>query len=356
MSLSEIAVERLDSQHITHSGLKSPEEVIAHMGAIQAQDYAGAKWSVGLRLPGSTDADVEKALAGRSIVRTWAVRGTLHFVAATDIDWLLALVAPHVIKGNSRRYRELGLDFRTLGRSNEVLSDAFSGGKQLERRALRMALEEHDINADGQRFPYMVQRASLEGIICQVGMHRNNPVFARLGEWLPEARISGWGAGAGDLAERYFRSRGPATLQDFVWWSGLPASDARAGLESVKSQFVLETAGGRTYWRSRERTEIPEATPGAYLLPGFDEYLLSYRDRRASLERIGGTIPGPKNGAPVPTMVTRGQVVGTWKRTLGTGSVAVVPNPLVPLNGAEDLAFGDTARRYGDFLGMSVVW
>jgi hypothetical protein len=356
MNRHDIAVDRLDRQRIAHSGLKSPEEVVVFMGAVQAQDYAGAKWSVGLRLPGGTDADVGQALADGTIVRTWAVRGTLHFVAGRDIHWLLAIVAPHVIKGNIRRYRELGLDPGTLVRSNEALSDALQRGIELDRRALLAFLEENGINTEGQRFAYMLQRASLDGIICQVGMRRNNPVFARIDDWLPKAGLSGSPGGVGELAHRYFTSRGPATLQDFVWWSGLPVMDARAALESVKSEFATETIDGKTFWRTRDPPPAPEDPPAAYLLPGYDEYLLSYRDRSASLERIGGAMPAPTNGAPVPTMITGGYVVGTWKHTMVRGSVAVVPRALVSLTGAEHDAFVDAARRYGDFLGIPVVW
>jgi hypothetical protein len=356
MNLPDIAIDRLDSQQIARSGRKSPEDVVAYMGAVQAQDYAGAKWSVGLRLPGSTDADIERALGTGTIVRTWAVRGTLHFIARMDIHWLLALVAPHIIKRNSRRYRELGLDAKTLDQSNEALSDALQGGKRLDRRALRIFLEENGISTEGQRFAYMLQKASLDGIICQVGMHRNNPLFVRIDEWLPDAGKSGSPGGVGELARRYFTSRGPAMLQDFVWWSGLPAKDAQAGLESVKSQFVAEIIDGKTYWCSEDSITNREDLHEAYLLPGFDEYLLAYRDRSMYLKRIGRTKPAPANGAPVRTMVIAGQVVGTWKWSFSGGSVVVVPDPPSPLSGDERRAFAKAARRFGEFQKRPVIW
>jgi hypothetical protein len=326
------------------------------MGAVQAQDFAGAKWSVGLRLPGSTDADIEKALGTGAVVRTWAVRGTLHFVAGRDVRWLLAVVAPYVIKGNARRYRGLGLDPATLAQSNGALSDSLQGSNKLDRRSLRAVLEENGVDTEGQRFAYMLQRASLDGIICQVGMRRNNPVFARIDEWLPEAGISDSPGGVEELARRYFTSRGPATLQDFVWWSGLPVADARAALESVQSHFVKETIDGETFWRAGDLRANPEDPPAAYLLPGFDEYLLAYRDRSQCLERIAGTMPAPANGAPVRTMMIGGQVVGTWKWALRAGSVSIVPNPLVPLSGAEHRAFKEAAERFGEFQKRPVVF
>ncbi|HTY14892.1 MAG TPA: winged helix DNA-binding domain-containing protein [Methanoregulaceae archaeon] len=349
MKMSDIAIDRLYSQQLEKPNQTSPEGLVSYMGAIQAQDFTGAKWSVGLRLPGSSDADIEAALGTGAIVRTWALRGTLHFVAGRDIHWLLAIIAPYVIKRNTRRYRELGLDPGTLDRSNGALSDALQGGRQLDRRALRALLEENSVSTEGQRFPYMLQRASLDGIICQVGMRRNNPVFARIDEWLPKGGISGSSGGAGELARRYFMSRGPATLQDFVWWSGLPVMDARNALESVKSQFITETIFGKTFWRTGNQPATPKDQPVAYLLPGFDEYLLGYRDRSMYLERLGGMMPAPVNGVMARTMVTAGQVVGTWKRAFTGGSVAAVPDPLVPLSGDERRAFANAANRFGEF-------
>ena len=335
--------------------MNGPEGLVSYMGAVQAQDYAGAKWSVGLRLPGCTDADLERALGIGALVRTWAVRGTLHFIAGRDIRWMLAIVAPHVIKGNSRRYRELGLDPDTLVLSNEALSDALHGGKQLDRRALRALLEENGVVTEGQRYAYMLQRASLDGIVCQVGMRRNNPVFAGLDEWLPETGIAGPSGGAGELARRYFTSRGPATLRDFVWWSGLPVVDAKAALESVTSQLVSEIVEGKTYWRGRGPAKATGNPTAAYLLPGFDEYLLAYKDRLLSLERIGGTMPSPANGAPVRTLMTAGQIVGTWRWSMRRGSVTIVRDPLVPLTDDEDHAFNQAALRFGEFYGQPVV-
>ena len=119
------------------------------------------------------------------------MRGTLHFVAASDIRWLLALLAPQIIARNARRYRELALDESTLIHSNAVLEEALRGRTQLDRPALRDMLEEQGIHTEGQRLPYILQRASLEGLICQIGMHRNNPVYVSLEEWLPKAEHEG---------------------------------------------------------------------------------------------------------------------------------------------------------------------
>jgi hypothetical protein len=353
--MTEIARARLVNQQIAQSTLRSPEEVVSHMGAIQAQDYPGAKWGIGLRLSGSTDAGIERALAERTIVRTWALRGTLHFVAAQDIRWLLALVAPVIIRKNARRYRELELDDHALARSNAALADALQGGRKLDRRSLRKILEEKGIDTEGQRFAYMLQRASLEGIICQAGMERNNPVFVTLGEHVPNDEPMTRGDAMTELAKRYFTSHGPATLGDYTWWSGLPVADARAGLEAVKKELTREIVDGRVYW--------DRGTPGtvsgplqAYLLPTFDEYLVGYRDRSAILDLPDDRGQVFKKGLISPTIVIKGRIAGTWKRTIDKGRLAVMVSLFIRCTPAQKEAVATVIRRYGEFMEMPVEW
>jgi hypothetical protein len=356
VAMPDIPIERLAHQQLEHSTLTHPGEVVAYMGAMQAQDFAGAKWSVGLRLPGSTDAGIEEALAGRTIVRTWAFRGTLHFVAAPDVRWLIALVAPQIIGRNTRRYGELGLDEATLARSNAVLAEALQGGRQLDRPALREILENAGIATGGQRLPFMLQRASLEGLVCQTGMRRNNPVYVSAGEWLPEAGTMERDEALAELATRYFTSRGPATPGDFAGWSGLPAADVRAGLDAVRSHLTRETIDGNTYWYSRSPPAGRHRSPGVCLLPGFDEYVVGYRDRSAVLDVLKRHHLVFKNGMMSPTIVIDGRIAGTWKRTIEKGTVAIASYPFTPLTAAEEHAFAAAARRYGEFLGRPVVW
>jgi hypothetical protein len=247
-SPEEITRLRLFNQQIAGSRSTSPAEAVSFLGAIQAQDYQGALWAIGLRVPGSTRADIEQAIAGTTSIRTWAMRGTLHFVAASDIRWVLALVAPRIIAGNTRRYRELGLDEHTLSRSSTVLAEALWGGGQLSRTALRTILEKNGISAEGQRIAYMLQRASLDGHIYPGAMERNTPIFLSLDNVVPESKPVDRVAAMAELTKRYFTSRGPATLQDFAWWSGLPVNEARAVLGAVPPYLLQTTIDGRTYW------------------------------------------------------------------------------------------------------------
>nr|WP_319373374.1 winged helix DNA-binding domain-containing protein [uncultured Methanobacterium sp.] len=348
MKQSEIALERLHNQQLTSTKFKKPVELISWMGAIQGQDYPGAKWAVGLRLPESTDVIVAKAIEDKAIFRTWLMRGTLHLVAAEDIHWMLTLMAPRIIKSNTRRYRELGLDDKTLKQSNYVLKHALEGGNELNRKELLVNVQENGISTEGQRAPYMLQRASLDGIICQCGVERNNPLYMSM-DSVPKTDLTREEALA-ELARRYFKSRGPATLKDFIWWSGLLAADARTGLTSVKSDLTEETVDGKTYWYYKATQQ--NVTTMAHLLPTYDEYLFGYQDRSASMNK---TSKRKLQDVFRSTIAVNGQIVGTWKRTFKKDAVLMECNPFRKLTKAENDALTQAVLRYGEFMGLPVI-
>lgn len=354
MDAATIARHRLYNHHITQPRLQTPSEVVGWLGAIQGQDYAGAKWSIGLRLPGSTDTLIEHAFDTRAIVRSWLLRGTLHVAAAGDLGWMLDLIAPRVIAGNTRRYRELELDDATLARSNDILAAALRDGAQRERGELLAILEQHGISTTGQRATYMLQRASLDRLICQGAARRNKPTFYAIDHLPGRPRTLARDEALAELARRYFTSRGPATLQDFIWWSGLTASDARAGLESIRAELVEETVNGTQTWRPPSEPPAGELPP--VLLPGFDEYLLGYQDRSAVLDpRFAQRVVPGGNGMFSPTIVIGGRVVGTWKRDVKKSAVIMTPQPFEPLSDKDLRAFDRAAQPYGAFMKLPVM-
>ena len=353
-SVSSIGLRRLYQQRITqrssHPAFKNAGEVATWFGAMQGQDYAGTKWAFGLRLPGSTDADIERAIANRVIMRTWAMRGTLHYVAAADIHWLIGLIAPRQIAGNAPRYKQLELDEPTLKRSTALIAKAVQGSKPLTREELFTMLGANGISTAGQRGYHMLQRAGLERLIYQGEMRRNVATFLALdeGKALPKDEA------LAELARRYFTSRGPATLADFTHWSGLLISEARAGLASIKSELVEETIDGQSYFLSPEKPKQPEHS--LYLLPGFDEYVLGYKDRSAVLDpQFANAICPGGNGVFMSTIVSEGRIIGTWKRTLKKKTVEIALEPFRPLSSAEIDELSEAAARFGAFLGLTAV-
>jgi len=351
MTSLDITRERLHNQFIISSTLEKPADVVTWMGAIQSQDYAAAKWALGLRLPGATDKDIEQAFTTGAILRTHIMRPTWHFVSPADIRWLLALTAPRVHAFNAYYYRKLEVDDETCARSNAVLTGALQGGKQLTRPELVSALQQAGIVADDTlRFTLLVMHAELDGIICSGARRGKQFTYALLDERVPQTGALDRDEALAECTRRYFTSHGPATAQDFAWWSGLSPADAKTGLEMLASQLLHEVLDGQNYWFSASRPPARASSQSAYLLPNFDEYTVGYTDRSALLDeshlhkfdRVGGVLNY--------VMVLDGQVVGTWKRTLKKDTVSITLNPFVSLNESETRAFAGAAVRYGAFL------
>jgi hypothetical protein len=348
----EIAARRLRSQRLFDSSFKTPVEAVRWLLALQAQDYPGAKWSLGLRVPGCSAATVEQAITEQAIRRSWLLRGTLHFVTAEDLPWLLALVAPRLIAGSARRYRELELDEATLHKSNDLIADALQKSGPLERNALLGVLQQNRITTAGQRGIHMLQRASLDGLTYQGGMRANQPIFMPLEA--AQTPLLGREEALAMLARRYFASRSPASLADFIWWSGVSAVEARKAMDSIRSELIEVTLDGWTGWQAIPAPLKADLSSSVYLLPGFDEYLLAYKDRSASLDDPLYKRQTPTNGMLPATILIHGKVAGTWKRILGRKSVQVVPHFFSMPPEIDRTRFEAAARRYGDYLGLPV--
>ncbi len=318
-------------------------------GAVQAQDYLGALWAIGLRLEDATERSIEQALADRSILRTWPMRGTLHFVAAEDARWMVELMAPRIVAKCARRYAELGLDDATFTRARKLFSRLLRDGKQLSRGAMYEAIEAGKISTTGQRGIHILGRLAMDGLLCFGARDGKQQTFTLLEEWAPHAKTMTRDEALAEIALRYFTAHGPATLQDFTWWTGLQAAEARAAHAMVGSRLVSERVGETTYWRSERPLPPPKHAPLAHLLPAFDEYLVGYADRTAVLENKLAVNDG--GGMLAPTMVVGGQVQGTWKRVIKKKGVAIALRPFTAPPAAHLQAMNAPAARYGNFLG-----
>ena len=356
--ISGIAGRRLLNQRIAGAGFKLPGDVVSWMGAVQAQDYLGALWALGIRMQSAREEVIEQAIADRTVVRTWPMRGTLHFVAPADIRWMLALLTPRVIAGQRGRHRQLELDQAAFDRSRDVLTRALEGGRQLTRDALYEILEAAGVSTAGQRGIHILGRLAQDGLLCFAARQGKQQTFALLEEWVPPARALERDEALAELAGRYFTSHGPATVQDFTWWSGLTVADAKAGIELAGPGLEREIIDGQDYWLSAAEPaagpNASPASPAAWLLPPFDEYTVAYKDRSAVHDPARGGLMSI-NGIFYPLIVLDGRVAGTWKRAFKKGTVEITLSPFASLKKKERQAVAAAAERYGAFLGMPVV-
>ncbi|MDR0532969.1 MAG: winged helix DNA-binding domain-containing protein [Verrucomicrobiales bacterium] len=354
MNSSEIAWRRLANQQIGVSSRKHPGQVVGGLGAMQAQDYPGLKWSVALRLPGATEKTVEQAIDERKIVRTWLMRGTLHLAAAEEVRWMLQLFAPRIMERSAKRRREIGLDEAEIKKCESHFIRALQGNKQRTRDELSELLRGKGIPVEGPRAYHIFWRIALGGLIC-FGLHQGKqPTFALLEEWVPKAAALSHEEALTELAKRYFTSHGPATLKDFTWWSGLNAAEAKQGLAAVGGQLQKMQAGGMTYYFAESGKPLPDLENSACLLPGFDEYILGYNYRGDVLEsKYSDKIVPGGNGMFLPTLVLGGKVAGTWKKTFKKERVEIEVNPFAKVAKSWHPAIEASARNYAAYMGIS---
>jgi Winged helix DNA-binding domain len=351
---------RLGNQLIANSPFHSVVEVVSRLGAVQAQDYPSAKWAVGQRAQDLDDAAVEQAYNDGAILRTHVLRPTWHFVTPADIRWMLALTAPRVKAASAYYFRRQGLDQSVFSQANSVLEKALQGGKQLTRTELEPFLEQAGLISASDaslRFINIIINAELDGIICS-GVNRGaQHTYALLEERVPGAPVLQREEALAELALRYFTSRAPATLKDFIWWSGLSGEQAKEGLALIREQLVEEKVDGQSYWLNPSSPPADEEiSPAVHLLPNYDEYIVGYANRSA--------IYDPANVKKVDergnflfnhTIVIDGQVVGTWKRTFKKKAVEITPNPFIALSAAQAEALNAEMGRYSQFLGIPMV-
>jgi hypothetical protein len=352
----EIIRQRLHNQHILMSHrFTQPGELVAWLGAVQAQDYPAAKWGISLRLPGTKEVDIEKAIADRTIVRTWGLRGTLHIFAAQDVGWVLALIRTAVIPRHAPYNRRLGLDETVFARSQAVMLKALQGGKLLTRKELAAILAENNIPTQELRMNFLLYRAALEGVICFGPLRGKQETITLLEEWLPHYPEKSREEALADLGIRFFSSHGPATIKDFTWWSGLPAADVKTAFDLAKDHLSPAGENRNSYWQSRDNPPAAEMMTDALLAPDFDEYLVGYADRQALLHPKITTKVDMAFGLLSPAILIDGMIAGDWKRTFEKGNVAIACRPYYELDAIESEKVEAAARRFADFLGMPAV-
>lgn len=324
---ADIARTRLDNQRLVSTNYKEPQQAAAWFGAMQAQDYASVKWAVGMRCTGATDGDVESAIKNGDVVRSWLNRGTLHIAAAPDIRWIQNLLSPGIIARSQRRYKQLELDERTFTQCIKTITQTLETEKLLTRAGLLQKLEEAGISTEAQRGYHILRRTGLEGLICFGPPQAKNETFVLVDEFVSKGKPKHGEEALAEITRHYFQSHGPAGLEDFIWWSGLPAAQAKTGLELNKSEMFQQQVNGKTHFNPHTRLNSKDAQQSIQLLPAFDEYILGYKGRDIILDPKFDRKAVSNNGVFRPVIVIDGQVAGTWRRSFRKGRVLIDLSP-----------------------------
>jgi Winged helix DNA-binding domain len=340
---------RLRQQKLDRTDLRSPEAVVAWLGAVQAQEYGPARWALGLRCKSTTDAAVVRACDEGRILRLHILRPTWHFVAPADIRWMLAVSGPRVNAISAAYYRKMELDDRTFARSRRAIERALARGEHLSRLKLAGVLRTAGIEASGQRLACVVMKAELDGVICSGAYRGKLPTYALLDDRARATPAIETDEALARLAARYFTSHGPATLRDYVWWSGLRVGEATRGIEAAGKTLRRLVLEERTYWLSSGSTLRSSMKPSVLLLPVYDEYLIAYKDRQAILDGTPPANPAMLLESPHFFMID-GKLRGTWRRAVFDDRVVITVRPQRRLTLLERDAVETELARHSRFM------
>jgi hypothetical protein len=347
---------RMRSLLLRGGGPDSVAGIVTWFGAMQAQDVNSGLWSFGVRLPGATLDDVNAALERGEAIRTWPMRGTVHFVPPADARWMLDLMGVRALAGAERRREILGLEVGTSDKAVEVLGAALAGGRRLTRAECLAALVDGGVEVTGQRGYHLLWYASQHGVTAIAPHVGKEQTFVLLDDWVPEPNRPERDEALGIIALRYFRSHGPTTRKDFAGWTGLTMADCRVGIAVAGDELATIDVDGTEMIMASAAAGSPSASDQWLALPGFDEYLLGFKDRSmmADPTQLAAIIPGG-NGMFQSTLVRGGRVMATWKRTIGRRGVTVVVQPLTTFSSRDRHNAEAALQPYADYLGLAMT-
>lgn len=350
MKIGDIARLRLRTQRLALASNRfaTPEEVVGWLGAVQSQEYALARWSVGQRVAlRGGQSEVESAVASGRILRTHILRPTWHFVLPRDIHPMMRLTAPRWAPVVTRRHTQLDLGPADYRRALDALAGALAGGKHLTRPELGAAITAAGVAVDGQRLAFIVMAAETDLVVASGASRGITPTYSLL----PDAAAPfDRDVALTELTRRYFTSHGPATIADFTWWSSLTVADARRGLAAAGAALEKVTVEGTDYWWAGDPTDAgtDDRSPTVHLLQGFDEYVVGYRSPRTPINLLGH---GPHTALNTPSWLNGvfldGQLIGWWRRRAGAD---IETSLFLDLSRRQQGALDDAIARYMSFL------
>ena len=348
MTPKDLLRARLYFQKLDKPAFKTPADMVRYFGAVQAQDFLGSLWAVGQRVEGATEATVEEALNDGKIVRSWPMRGTLHYTAPEDLRWMLDLLGERAIAKSLTYQRDAGLTPKDFTKSRSILEKGLQG-KVVERGDLYALLERKGIDTSNTRGLHIIGQLAREKVICFGPRSGKQPTFTLFDEWIRKSKKLSPDASLAELTSRYFTSHGPATVYDFAWWSGLTVTDAARGIDMAQSKLQKVD----NYWMAAGALDI-NTKPNVNLLSAYDEFLVSYQDRSASETEAINKLKDI-NSIFTSTLIVNGHIAGTWKRTIGKKGVSIKVKTFEKLTKQAETGLEREMKRYAKFIGMELI-
>jgi hypothetical protein len=354
MNEKQLITERLYRQQLSVKKFTKPEEVVAHFGAVQAQDYYGSLWAIALRMKNHvTEASIEQAILDRKIIRSWPMRGTLHFATPARLPWMLKYLTPRVISRAASVYRAAGLDKSVFSKSEKIVQRALEQQTILTRTEMYAELDRAGIETSNTRGLHVLGVLAQQGLICLAPRRDKQPTFTLMDKWIEPKSTPSFEDGLAPLTNQYFTSHGPATLKDFMWWSGLTKAEALAGIEM--SKLIEFEIYDQTFFTT---DDAPRRLPKSKndlceLLPFWDEYTVAYQLRDMMLNEKH--IKKHRGKLLSSVIMINGKIVGTWKRAIKNAKVELKMSAFQKFNPDEKEWIKEAAARYGRFLDKDVV-
>ena len=353
MTLDEISKLRLNNQQITQKQFKQPGEVVKWMGAIQAQDLNMAKWAIGVRLSGALENDIDKAIDQGRIIRTHILRPTWHFVAAEHLHPLLLLSAPRIKAATQSRNRQLGIDERLIKKTKRIIEKQILNNGHALRQELVTEFGKAKINLGDNMAAHLLMEAEIDGFICSGKLKNGNHTYALTDERIPKTSIHNKEEALALVSKLYFRSHGPATVNDFAWWSGLTIKESRLGIDLIKKDMHSFKINTDEYWYYEHNTITTVSHDRIDLLPAYDELIVAYKNRASlipnkNIERII-----LRNGIFKPVIIKNGKTIGVWKRNTIKG-ILHIEYQLFNNTNNRKIEIHRNFEKYGAFTGKGI--
>ena len=340
---------RLVNHQLLQTGYTTPRQIVAHLGIVQAQDFNAAKWAIGTRLGGCTDKSVSEAFDKGEILRTHIMRPTWHFVTPENIRWMLQLSAKQIMQSMKSRDRELGITAETYSTCFRIIEKALEKENFLTKDELAKILHQAGMTLDSSQLYHVMVGAEANGIVCSGALQGNMQTYALLEKRAPPAQPLSKEESLAKLARIYFSGHGSATLNDFVWWSGLSVGEARQGLHAIQAELVSETINGQLYWMPDIVFNPPVGKSRLFLLPAFDEYIVGYKDRTDVLTSVNHTKAISSNGVFRPVIIKDGQVIGLWKKATSAKKIIEIA-PFESVDETTQQSINAAAEKFHAFI------